>query len=688
MKTFVTFFLMTVKFFSQSLPFPIDTLVADDKFNNRQTMILDSEGKIRLVYSGQSGTQSNTREIYFLEERANGQFSREQITNNNVDENYPTVSLDADGKVHIGMIGRDASSNYQVLYSNNRNGTFFPPRFITIGGDNKATPASCVGPDGKVHFLYYTFTSNPDKVYYKWFNPADSSSSTDIYLADGETSGDLDGQILFDRNGKMHLVFKGGNVSTGILRYFNDISGTLTEYSTGVSVSIANPKLVIDKNNKVHIIFRNESQRALQYINNVAGAFSTPVSFTPAGQLPSGYANFAIDDEGTLFFVYQSSQSASGKGFFLKYLKNGTFSDTLRIYDLTPEYVTRNTSAVVAKGNGEIAVTFSPAGVRNSVVFCDILMKRGKLFKEPHILVRDSVINFGTTPVLQNSERELIIRNTGDTTLAINSFRWNSNEFAIRLDYPENIAPGDSDIATFAFIPRTPGPKLDTLFIRSNDPRDSVIKVVLKGYGSAPPQISLSKDSLFLVYSSGWHTRDSFYVRNTGFDTLSVDTLTATGWFDFFKNFEPLSAVVPPGDSAVIYVELLIPVFMTPPVFTDTIFVHSNDPLRPRASLIVRWEQPQSAKDEPLPTEYSLKQNYPNPFNPETVIAFTLKESSPVRLEIFNTSGELVKTLVNKQLNPGKYSIGFNARNLPSGTYFYRITAGSFTNTKKMILLR
>lgn len=688
MKTFVTFFLLTVKFFSQSLTFPVDTLVADDKFNNRQTMILDSDGKIRLVYSGQSGTQSNTREVYFLEERAGGQFSKEQITNNNVDENYPTVSLDADGKVHIGMIGRDASSNYQVLYSNNRSGTFFPPRFITIGGENKATPASCVGPDGKVHFLYYTFTSNPDKVYYKWFNPADSTSSTDIYLADGETSGDLDGQILFDGNGKMHLVFKGGNVSTGILRYFNDISGTLTEYSTGVTANISNPKLVIDKSNKVHIIFRNESQRALQYINNVAGAFSTPVSFTPAGQLPAGYANFAIDDEGTLFFVYQSSQSASGKGFFLKYLKNGTFSDTLRIYDLTPEYVTRNTSAVVAKGNGEIAVTFSPAGVRNSVVFCDILMKRGKLFKEPHIVVNDSVIDFGNVAVQQHMEKQLLIKNTGDSTLVIKSFQWNSIEFAIRLDYPEQIAPGDSDIATFAFHPLTPGPKTDTLYVRSNDPRDSVIKVVLKGYGSAPPQISLSKDSLFLFYSTGWHTRDSFYVRNTGFDTLRVDTVTATGWFDFFKRIEPESAIVPPGDSVRFIVELLIPVFTTPPVFTDTVIVHSNDPLKPRVYLIVRWEQPQSAEDELLPVEYSLEQNYPNPFNPETIVEFSLKESIPVRLELFSPEGGLIKVLINKQMEPGRHFITFNAQDLPSGAYFYRIAAGDFTKTKKMILLK
>lgn len=72
MKTFVTFFLLTVKIISQSIPFPLDTIVANDKFNNRQTMLFDREGKIRLVYSSSVGSSSDTREIYYVQEGTDG----------------------------------------------------------------------------------------------------------------------------------------------------------------------------------------------------------------------------------------------------------------------------------------------------------------------------------------------------------------------------------------------------------------------------------------------------------------------------------------------------------------------------------------------------------------------------------------------------------------------------------------
>ena len=94
------------------------------------------------------------------------------------------------------------------------------------------------------------------------------------------------------------------------------------------------------------------------------------------------------------------------------------------------------------------------------------------------------------------------------------------------------------------------------------------------------------------------------------------------------------------------------------------------------------------------PMDYDLSQNYPNPFNPSTTIKFTVAESSFLNLSIFNSLGEKVEELVNDVREPGVYTIEFNAKNLSSGTYFYRIQvytpgrAGSFVETKKMILLR
>jgi hypothetical protein len=89
-----------------------------------------------------------------------------------------------------------------------------------------------------------------------------------------------------------------------------------------------------------------------------------------------------------------------------------------------------------------------------------------------------------------------------------------------------------------------------------------------------------------------------------------------------------------------------------------------------------------------IPTSFSLAQNFPNPFNPTTTIQFSLPQAGDVTLKIYNLLGEEVKTLVNEYKELGNHSVQFNANSLASGIYFYRIQAGSFVETKKMILLK
>lgn len=86
--------------------------------------------------------------------------------------------------------------------------------------------------------------------------------------------------------------------------------------------------------------------------------------------------------------------------------------------------------------------------------------------------------------------------------------------------------------------------------------------------------------------------------------------------------------------------------------------------------------------------KFELSQNYPNPFNPSTQINFSIPKNDLVTLKIFNTLGQEVATLVNGKMKPGSYEVNFNASNLASGVYFYNLTAGSYTSTMKMILLK
>lgn len=96
-----------------------------------------------------------------------------------------------------------------------------------------------------------------------------------------------------------------------------------------------------------------------------------------------------------------------------------------------------------------------------------------------------------------------------------------------------------------------------------------------------------------------------------------------------------------------------------------------------------------SAGDETvMPSSFALHGNYPNPFNPETVIRFDVSARAHVRVDVLNPLGQLVERLVDEPHAPGAYSAVFEALDLPSGTYFYRMTAGGFTETRPMVVLR
>ena len=89
-----------------------------------------------------------------------------------------------------------------------------------------------------------------------------------------------------------------------------------------------------------------------------------------------------------------------------------------------------------------------------------------------------------------------------------------------------------------------------------------------------------------------------------------------------------------------------------------------------------------------VPTEYSLTQNYPNPFNPSTTIEFSLPRSSYVTLKVFSLLGEEVATLAGQNFAAGSYRVDWNAKGVASGVYLYRLLAGSFVETKKLLLLK
>lgn len=120
-------------------------------------------------------------------------------------------------------------------------------------------------------------------------------------------------------------------------------------------------------------------------------------------------------------------------------------------------------------------------------------------------------------------------------------------------------------------------------------------------------------------------------------------------------------------------------------LFSETIKLK---PLQVVAYIIEADSTTSSLRQKSLVKSFKLEQNYPNPFNPSTKIEFSIPTSANTSLTVYNTLGQKIKVLVNRELTAGTYSYTFNASLFSSGIYFYKIKSGEFTKTKKMLLLK
>ena len=95
-----------------------------------------------------------------------------------------------------------------------------------------------------------------------------------------------------------------------------------------------------------------------------------------------------------------------------------------------------------------------------------------------------------------------------------------------------------------------------------------------------------------------------------------------------------------------------------------------------------------NVESDEIPLTFELDQNYPNPFNPATTIEYSLPQASEVTLTVYNVLGQQVALLVDQQQAAGRYNVRFNASNLASGMYLYRLSTGDFVQTKSMLFIK
>jgi len=172
-------------------------------------------------------------------------------------------------------------------------------------------------------------------------------------------------------------------------------------------------------------------------------------------------------------------------------------------------------------------------------------------------------------------------------------------------------------------------------------------------------------------------------ISSTGYAALAGGGNPDAEWL----NESPIQVTIAGGDSAIISIQISAPTVLGN--YSAIIILESNDPDSSITMIQVDLDVVTGVEEENLlPTVYSLYNNYPNPFNPATTISYDLPKQSMVTLKVYNIVGEEIAILVNSEQNAGRYKIDWNASQLASGVYFYRIQAAEFVDVKKMILLR
>ncbi|MCS6990131.1 MAG: PQQ-dependent sugar dehydrogenase [Chloroherpetonaceae bacterium] len=295
----------------------------------------------------------------------------------------------------------------------------------------------------------------------------------------------------------------------------------------------------------------------------------------------------------------------------------------------------------------------------------------------PLFSVNRAARNFGLVPSLEQQADTLILRNHGNAPLVISSIATQTPFFTVSKS-STTIAPNSSDTLTIIFRPTAIGNYADTLTMQSNA-APPTIRIPLFGQGDAP--LSVEYSSFVAIPSANgvkllWET--CCEINNAGFEVQRRSDLRGAS----HQDWQAIGFVRGSGSTSEIR--------------RYSFF----DNAAPSGTLFYRLKQmsfggaisysPVVEVVAGAPTTFALNQNYPNPFNPETRIGYRLPVAANVKLELYDALGRRLATLVDARQEAGAYLVALNAQalNLASGVYFYRLQAGTFIETKKMILTK
>ena len=305
--------------------------------------------------------------------------------------------------------------------------------------------------------------------------------------------------------------------------------------------------------------------------------------------------------------------------------------------------------------------------------------------KLPGIALSTRKVPFGVTELGKPVSSAITITNFGSDSLLIRHIGSTNKHFAVSLD-AVHLGPKQTKQDSIHFLADSIGYFSGHIRIESND-ASSPDSILVEGRvrGTATLQLSLRK-LRFGDVTVGRYRDTTVTLSNGGTDTLVVSSVLSSrpgfAWMQKTGTFAPGEAVIDTvrfrpsaagPDSAYIFLA------SNDPGNVDTLWVYGNG--LPGTGTGVGTEAQ-------VPTVFSLDQNYPNPFNPSTTIRYGLPDRSHVRLTVYNTLGQQVSVLQNGDQDSGYHEVRFDGSGLSSGVYLYRLQAGSFTETRRFLLIR
>ncbi len=371
---------------------------------------------------------------------------------------------------------------------------------------------------------------------------------------------------------------------------------------------------------------------------------------------------------------------------------------------------TQHTLEIAASGSGQAGMLLSADVVKYSPLV------RTRWLDCPE------KIDAGEIIVLEENRRSIMLQNQGLQPVTISSFLSTPGIASLMDTLPAVIPPMGSRSLTVQLHPAGPGPIVDTIAMTSDDPRHARVTVTLT--------------ALAREYFTTVDDRDSLSYFETGAWSFSVaQAYGPTSRYAYPASNVSAMFLARPKKAGLYEVQSIVPttanatpraryVLSVNGIRTDTLFLDQNNgsgswvllfrrmipasveagvslsdaqtaPIPGRVlradAIRFQWvsENPENvAEDLAAPLTFELDQNFPNPFNPSTVIRYQLPIASDVRLVVYDLLGREVALLVHERQPPGTYEERFEAKGLSSGVYICRLTAGSFSRSQRMLLLR